>query len=146
LDQKLWSAAAEELEERTIDDPWLEVLTDTIGELNGKISSADAWLIVGVRTEHRSQDQNKRFGAAMKTLGFERPRSKLRFDGKKQWGYVRGTEEERELRIHVYQEGMGRDNYTCSHQTWQEKQKADLENTATDEAMRRKLREAVGRN
>jgi len=66
LDPSLWKAAAAEQEERSSDDPWFEALSDAIGELNGKILAADAWIIVGMKTpERRGQEHNNRLGSAM---------------------------------------------------------------------------------
>ena len=97
LDKSLWGAAAEEQSERTVTDPWFDTLEDTLGDMTGKILAADIWTMLGVDTLHRTQAQNQRLGAAMKALGFER--KVLRFDGRVQRGYARGSEEEQEQRI-----------------------------------------------
>lgn len=100
LDSNLWKEAAEEQSERTIDDPWIETITNTLGDLKGKILANDAWKIVGLTNERRTQDSNARFGHAMRAAGWER--KKLSFDGQNKWGYVRGdTGEERGHRIFV---------------------------------------------
>jgi predicted P-loop ATPase len=125
LDPKLWGDAAKEQEERAVDDPWFEMLRDAIGELNGKILGTDVWDIVGMSSERRTQDHNVRLGSAMKRLGFER--KLLRFDGKPQKGYVRGTPGEQEQRIYCYQDFEGT-AFTCSHLTGSEQQKAEAEN------------------
>jgi predicted P-loop ATPase len=121
LDPSLWSQAAEEQEERAIADPWLETLRDAIGELNGKILAADAWLIVGMPPERRTQEHNGRLGKAMRELGFER--KPLQFDGRKQKGYRRGPVEEREKRIYCYPEFDRGSSCpcSCSDQTPQER-------------------------
>jgi hypothetical protein len=84
LDPSLWEAAAEEQTERTVQDPWHELLADVLGDLNGKLAAADVWKIVGVDPGHRVQDHNVRLGQAMKDLGFER--KPLQIDGKKKKG------------------------------------------------------------
>jgi predicted P-loop ATPase len=99
LDASLWEAAAAEQEERTVEDPWVELLRDVLGDITGKLLATDAWGIIGVDAGRRTQEQNARLGSAMKVLGFER--KKVRFDGKRNWGYLRGDTAEREKRIGV---------------------------------------------
>jgi predicted P-loop ATPase len=111
LDPELWAAAGEEQEERQIADPWLELLRATTEGFNGKILAADAWKLVGMAPDRRTQDHNGRLGGAMRTLGFEH--KPLRFDGKLKKCYARGTAEEQEKRIYVYEGGFGCDPH-CS--------------------------------
>jgi predicted P-loop ATPase len=99
LDPSLWDAAATEQSERTVDDPWRDLLEEVLGDLKGKVVNSDAWKIVNVMEAHRTQDQNLRLGQAMKALGFER--KPLRIDGKVTKVYVRGNNIERERRIFV---------------------------------------------
>jgi hypothetical protein len=100
LDASLWKSAAEEQEKRTVDDPWFDIISEAIGDLNGKMLNSDAWIMVGVRPEHRTQEHNRKLGHIMKTLGFER--KLLRVDGKSCKCYARGSEKERErLRLIV---------------------------------------------
>jgi predicted P-loop ATPase len=100
LEQSLWSDAAEQQQQRTIDDPWFEVMRDAIGDKNGKISATDAWIILDVRSGHRNQESNRRLGHIMKALGFERTR--VRFNREMQYGYARGTANQRErVRLRV---------------------------------------------
>ncbi len=102
LEERLWGAAGEEQDERTIDDPWLDVLAAAIGDLNGKIVNADVWTIVDLPRDRRTQEHNGRLGHVMKLLGFER--KPLQFDGVKRKGYVRGAGFEREKRIYVHKD------------------------------------------
>jgi hypothetical protein len=104
LKPELWEAAAAQQLERTVHDPWFELLGETLrdpegNDLNGKLLAADVWKIVGVDPEHRTQDQNNRLGNAMKALSFER--KLLNFDGKPQKGYARGKQDQQETRILV---------------------------------------------
>jgi hypothetical protein len=99
LASSLWNVAAVEQTERTVQDPWHELLADVLGDLQGKLAAADVWRIVGVDPGHRIQEHNARLGQAMKDLGFE-PKS-LNIDGKKQRAYARGTKEEKELQ-HIF--------------------------------------------
>ena len=119
LDPKLWDTAAAEQAERSVSDPWLDILRDTIGDLDGKILNKDVWTIVGMDGEKRGQDHNKRIGDAMKTLGFERKDNGLRFDGKKGKGYARGEGAAVEARIYVVRD---RDEVAAAH-TWEEANK-----------------------
>ena len=89
LSQKLWNDAAAEQQQRTVNDPWQEDLESLIGDQQGKVRSTDLWNALGVEIEKRTQEQNARLGAAMKALGFER--KILKFNGKNERCYVRGT-------------------------------------------------------
>jgi hypothetical protein len=103
LDVELWEAASEEQEQRLADDPWLETMTDALGNIQGMLRTKDAWDIIGMRdAERRTQEDNRRLGNIMAVLDFKR--KKLRFDGAKPttWCYVRGDEQ---LRIYVSWDG-----------------------------------------
>jgi hypothetical protein len=98
LKQELWEKAAIEQQEREVIEPWEELIGGVIGDLNGKILSADIWKIVGIDPAHRTQEHNTRIGNTMKALGFKR--DKLRFGGDHpERCYVRGTKLDR---IHFY--------------------------------------------
>jgi hypothetical protein len=99
LDKNLWDAAATEQTERTVNDPWIELLGTELDGLNGKLLSTDAWKIVNMAEGQRTQAHNERLGNAMKAIGFERKHPN--FDGRQQWGYVRGDKDERLKRIFV---------------------------------------------
>jgi predicted P-loop ATPase len=103
LDPKLWDAAAAEQAERTAADPWHDLLEDVLGDITGKILSADVWHILDVPTAQRTQDKNKNMGSAMRALGFKR--TLLKFDGKNKRCYARGSDEERAKRIYISREG-----------------------------------------
>jgi len=93
LDPSLWDAAAIEQGKRTVEDPWIDAIRALLGDMKGKITSADAWALIGLPAGQRTQQHNQRFGSAMTTLGWER--TKVRIDGAQTWGYVRGRERER---------------------------------------------------
>lgn len=88
LDPSLYGAAADQQEARRIDDPWLEVVAGALGGLEGKLRAADAWTIVAVPVERRTQHDNERLGEVMRELGWDR--KKLRFGGAPEWCYVKG--------------------------------------------------------
>lgn len=104
LDASLWADAAEEQEERAVDDPFYETLGSVFGEQTGKVRSESVWLALGVDAAHRTQDQQVRLGAAMRKLGFQR--TKMRFGGRHPENcYVRGSKSERALPLEVRREG-----------------------------------------
>jgi Virulence-associated protein E-like domain len=121
LDPKLYAAAGGEQEEREIADPWLDLLRAATEGFNGKILGADAWKLVRMPPDRRTQEHNGRLGQAMRQLGFER--TKLRFDGEPKWGYARGNAKEREKRIYCYDDGFGCDPY-CSYESPSERYKS----------------------
>ena len=92
LERTLWPAAAAEQVERTVTDPWRELIATALDERQGKVRTADVWGLLGVDIERRTQEQNARLGNIMRGLGFKR--KKLKFARENAWGYARGTEEE----------------------------------------------------
>jgi hypothetical protein len=140
LEERLWAAAGQEQDERLIDDPWLDVLSATIGSLNGKIVNADAWTIVGLSTDRRNQDHNERLGSVMKLLNFER--KNLRIEGEKAWCYVRGTDAERERRIYV-RKNFDDDAPYCSNLTKEEEEEEERRRSE-EERRRRELHVVTG--
>ncbi|MBI1382631.1 MAG: hypothetical protein GC161_16260 [Planctomycetaceae bacterium] len=89
LDPALYGAAGKEQEARRVEDPWVQVLAEHLGDLEGKFRTTDAWEIVGVTKDRRTQQDNVRLGEAMRELGWER--KLLSFGGKTGWCYVRGA-------------------------------------------------------
>jgi predicted P-loop ATPase len=133
LDEKLWAAAGEQQDERTIDDPWLEVVAAVIGDFDGKILNVDAWTIVQVPEDRRTQDHNGRLGSVMRHLGFER--KDLRFGGEVRKGYVRGTGTDREKRIYVHKNWWTNDGVPyCSYLTAAEEEQQRLARAAQSRA------------
>jgi predicted P-loop ATPase len=99
LQQKLWTVAGEQQDQRMVHDPWRELLTDLLDGMNGKVQTTDLWNALGVDAERRTQEQNYRLGSAMKAMGFER--KILKFEGKNRRCYVRGSLEEQEVEIEL---------------------------------------------
>jgi len=97
LDRKLWAAAALEQEQRTVADPWVELIKDSLGDLEGKLPASEAWNIVDVDTAHRTQAHNERLGTAMKASGWKR--LKARFGDHVRWAYIKGPQPHTELTI-----------------------------------------------
>ena len=102
LDADLYPAAAEQQEQRRIEDPFLGRLMAVLCDLEGKLSAEDAWKIVEVPPGQRTQDHNARLGEAMRELGWTRKR--LRSAGIPQYCYMRGNSENW-LKVHVSESG-----------------------------------------
>ena len=101
LPEELWADAAEQQQDRTIEEPWVATLVDLLKDeegnaLEGKIRINDLWTILGVQPGHQNQTHNQRLGVAMKEAGWARDR--LRFDGKRDYCYVRGDGPKDDLR------------------------------------------------
>ena len=94
LDPKLWPAAAEAQARRMVEDPYIEALRDALGDKEGKISSTAIWTILDMKPGHCAQDHNRRVGAAMRKLGWDRPNKGgvVRIEGKVVSGYIRGPQ------------------------------------------------------
>lgn len=104
LNPKLYPLATAAQQMRQAEDPWLHRLEDVLGDIEGKLLAEDAWRIVGKPPGQRTQEDNERFGAALKELGFVRV--KRRFGGPPQNAYVRGASHEaQEVRIIVAADG-----------------------------------------
>jgi hypothetical protein len=88
LDPSLYAAAAEQQEERMVEDPFLHNLSEALGDQKGKIRAVDIWAAAGIPEGQRSQDHNERLGSVMLELGWRR--RKLRFEGKPRWVYTNG--------------------------------------------------------
>jgi predicted P-loop ATPase len=91
MDPKFYEQAAEAQQERQVVDPWADVLGEALEGLDGRLATSDAWRIVGVPEQHRTQAQNERMGEAMRVLGFVR--RKARMEGRLVWAYCRGAAE-----------------------------------------------------
>ena len=106
LDPALYAAAAVEQAERSVEDPFFEQIAHVLSGLTGKILNLDAWEIIGVPINMRTQDINGRFGEAMKALGWERTEGRI--EGKKRNVYARGDKQQREVRIHIERDANNR--------------------------------------
>jgi hypothetical protein len=94
LDKSLWSVAAEEQLDREINDPWISVIDDELGGMEGKITSKSVWTILDVDAGRRTQQQNLRMGNAMKASGWLRPNKAggIKIAGRLHSGYVKGEQ------------------------------------------------------
>jgi hypothetical protein len=99
LDRALWQAAALEQDERRVVDPFVAPLAEVFRDLQGKVRSSDVWRIIGTPTGLRTTEQERRLGAAMRDLGFQR--TQARFGGDPEYCYRRGDDHERNRRIVV---------------------------------------------
>lgn len=104
LPKELWPSAAIEQEERRIDDPFVDMLQDCFGEMEGKVKAEDVWIGLSVQPAQRTPGLNTRLIGAMKELGWTK--TKRRFGEKKtEVAYTRG---DAERRIHVHRGSDGR--------------------------------------
>ena len=108
LDKSLWEAAAEVQAEHRIEDPWVATIEDAFGNFTGRVTSSDAWKVIGKPHHQRTQEDNRRFGVAMRVAGWER--KQFREAGRPQWFYARGTQDERERHIYVFVDPVVRDS------------------------------------
>jgi hypothetical protein len=92
LAKDLWEAAGEVQEEATEDEPWVEILQDALGELQGKIRSLDVWNILNVPVDRRTSVLSNRLGDAMAQLGW--CRRQKRFGGSPEGAYLKGESAE----------------------------------------------------
>lgn len=118
LPEELWSAAALEQQERLIENPFASVLYQVLRDkdelandvwvegkpLNGKLTAEDAWTIVGVRPERRTQQQFENLGGAMKQLGWTRTRLRVGSGGRS-YIYVRGDKPYRWITVFAGTDG-----------------------------------------
>ena len=73
LAKELWAIAECEQKEATEENLFVEVLATALGDFEGRIPSADVWLILGLaEPRHRNQRHNEDMGDAMRELGWVR--------------------------------------------------------------------------
>ncbi len=72
LPKELWKEAEREQQARMETDPWVEELSNELGDLEGKLLTSDARLIVSRNLANWGAVQNERLGRAMRDLGWER--------------------------------------------------------------------------
>lgn len=102
LPEILWQAAAEEQGKRQVEDPFLEVLRDKLGEHEGTITTEDIWRLLGVPVERRNLGgAGARMAATMRKLGWEKPNKlgQRRVGGRVTYCYVKGGEAKAQDRV-----------------------------------------------
>jgi Virulence-associated protein E len=115
LPERLYAAASVEQQERVIENPFISVLDRLLrhnsddpndyGEpMDGMIAVEDAWTIVGVRPERRTQDNIEKLGDAMRQLGWERDRLRVGA-GKRSYVYTRGPKPYRRISVNILSGG-----------------------------------------
>lgn len=103
LSRHLWDMAGDAQEEVRLDDPYVDILREHLGDMSGKIKSNDVWTILGIPPAQRSV-QSQQMGEAMRIIGWER--KNVRFGGKeKEAGYVRGDSDRQ---LEVFRDQVGR--------------------------------------
>jgi len=81
------------------DDPMTATLHRALGNCTGMLRVSNAFLLCGLEARNVTQDQIKRFGRAIRALGWERKR--CRRAGMVEYVYVRGNEIERKIELLV---------------------------------------------
>lgn len=93
LPERLWAEAGAEQASREVGDPFYDVLSERLDGQEGKVRASDVWEAIGLGVAgQRTQDHNVRLSAVMQKLGWRRPKSKLRFDGRPQSAWVKGSD------------------------------------------------------
>ena len=79
MDAALWADAGVEQDKRVAanDDPFTDAFRVHLGDKTGRITSEDAWAILGIDVGRRTPELNKRFGASLKAIGWTRKTVKL---------------------------------------------------------------------
>jgi predicted P-loop ATPase len=95
LDPSLWPLAAAEQEARRIEDPYVEVLSETLSNKEGKVKAQDLWRLIDVPVGQRNGTHARRLGAIMRQLGWAR--DKARFGGPPERCYLKGEPPHRKL-------------------------------------------------
>jgi len=110
LDPALYGEAAEQQNERLIEDPWEPLIEMSLGSTpTGKVLSTDLWHIVNIPVGMRTQLHNVRLGDSMRALGWGRVQLKFTVDGKKKnrWCYAKGDANQRAEQILIRRDGYG---------------------------------------
>lgn len=113
LDRALWQVAAVEQDDRRLIDPFVHVLADVLGDINGKLPRSEVWEIIGTPVGLRTPQLEERVGRSMRELGFEQKAA--RFRGNPVSAFLRGTAEERTARILIERET---DDYGIARGAW----------------------------
>jgi hypothetical protein len=110
LPRELWKIAAQAQLERRVEDPWLEALENAFGDIEGTVLPMDAWKVINKPEAYRNQEDNRRFGEAMRELGFFREKGTARGFGRSVWTYRRGMDpEKRRQPIYVHRDPITQD-------------------------------------
>lgn len=100
LDPALYAEAALEQDARTRnEDPLVDQLSRSLGNVTGKLRIADVYLAAGIEPGRATQDQMMRVGQAIRDLGWERERRRIA--GERCYAYVRGDESQRAIELWV---------------------------------------------
>ena len=107
LDPELYAYAAAEQEEVTVSDPWTSDIEIALRKYKGgRILPSDIWTILNIHSNQRNQINNQRMGDAIRSLGWERVKARVEEFDIPKWCYVKGTPEERKVRIHIRRDGI----------------------------------------
>lgn len=90
LDKALWGAAGAEQDDRMVEDPIFERLSDLLGgDAPARIAASTVWELLGKVQGQATQDDNNRVGGAMRRLDFKGEKVRVGLPQPVN-GYVRG--------------------------------------------------------
>ncbi len=104
LARELWPAAAEAQASFKTEDQWSSLLDHTLGNLNGRLMSLDAFKIINKGSGVTLHADGRRLGRAMREIGFERKQIRDGQSPNPRWYYVRGTVDDQLLSIYVFRD------------------------------------------
>jgi hypothetical protein len=87
LAEGLWDTAAQIQADHTVDDPWVDVIRDELGDRKGKLICSDAWALVGMTIDRATHELNHRLGTAMQAAGWIRKQRRFGKLGRR-WCYI----------------------------------------------------------
>jgi predicted P-loop ATPase len=90
MPRELWEIAGEAQKEAQLENPVYDLLYEALDGMEGKIRAAHVWTIVDIDPARRRQSDNELVGAAMKQLGWTRPKDAIRFKTSPARGYKKG--------------------------------------------------------
>lgn len=114
LDPRLYAVARDEQEARYAVDAMDVVVGDVFGDITGIVSTTDAWKILGLMNRTLTVEEQTRFNTAMRRSGWEQSRRRPTRHAKREYCYIKGTEDE--LMVWLEVEGAGRTAYAKPRQ------------------------------
>ena len=101
LSPHLWALAADLQGQRMVEDAFADVLEDSFGEANGRVSMDSVKLLLGIDTARMSPSDTRRIKAIMTGLGWDHGTHRLHDLGKLEKahrkGFARGGADERKV-------------------------------------------------
>lgn len=89
LDERLWSEAAKVQNARRMENPYVDVLGEFLGEHNGGIRSTDVWKLLNVPVDRQHPNVIDQVADALRQLGWGQKKD-IKWGGKTTTGYRKG--------------------------------------------------------